>query len=126
MTNQEARAAAVVAVRQQQGLTGIPPANWTYEQRTAYNKALAAYILTRPAGFTADDAGTAAHVQNRTYAPLDDTSFDWGMFGDETLKNANDVAQGFKFTLGTGVILAVVALVVLGFFRYAPERSKAS
>ena len=85
MTPEQARATAVNVVRTQQGLAGIPPANWTYDQRTAYNKALAAYILAHPVGFTSADAGTAAQISSKNYDALSDASFSWGMFVEETV-----------------------------------------
>ncbi len=122
MTSAEARAAAVATVRAQMGLDKLPPSEWLLEQRQAYNKALAAYILANPVGFTSQDAGTAAHVASTNYEPLSDTSFDWAMFGDAVAEEAGKTAAGFKFSLGTGVVVAIVALAVLIFFRYAPAR----
>jgi len=39
------RAESIAAVREQFGLTDVLPSDWSYDQRTQYNKALAAYIL---------------------------------------------------------------------------------
>ena len=42
------RETAKQTVRQALGLADRVPADWTYEERTAYNKQLAAYIAARP------------------------------------------------------------------------------
>jgi hypothetical protein len=102
------RAAAVTLIRSQQGLANTAPADWTYEQRVAYNKALATYIATNPALFTAQDADTAAAVTVAAYAPLSDNSIlgdvaTFGSaFGDEVLKAGDKVAD-----VGRGALDAV-------------------
>lgn len=123
MTTTEARAAAVAAVRQQQGLAGIPPAQWSYDQRTAYNKALAAYILARPSGFTATDAGTAAQISARDYSPLQDASFSWGEFTDEVTDRAAATASGFVFSLNAGLVVAMVFVALYFVIRTDPRRN---
>lgn len=68
---QTARAARIARVRAAMGLADIPPANWTYEQRTAYNKALASAILTDSAPATDADLATAQKIAALEYAPLE-------------------------------------------------------
>jgi hypothetical protein len=94
------RAAAVVAVRDALGLSKIEPSRWTYEERIAYNKALAAYIAARPEQFSAQDLTTAEYVGKANYVPLEDASFDYGMFAVETVKPAADALK----SVGDGVL----------------------
>lgn len=112
MTAEQARAQAVATVRAQLGLNNTP-SSWTYEQRTAYNKALAAYILARPLGFTAADAGTAAHVASANYQPLENAGWSWAMFGSE-LKNNLDVGT-FRaaWLLSAAAVIALVLFITL-------------
>ncbi len=106
------RQKAVSIVRAQLGLANIAPASWTYEQRTRYNQALAAYILENPGLFSKQDLDSAALVFGKAYSPLQDTSFDWSQFGDEFSANAAPVFAGFQLTLnkvlvGLGLVLAL-------------------
>lgn len=85
------RADASALVRQQQGLSN-DPSSWTYEQRVAYNKALAQYITSNPDQFDATDLKTAQTVSTANTPPtLLDTSFDWGAFGDEVINQASSI-----------------------------------
>lgn len=117
-----ARQQAASTVRSQQGLASIPPTEWTYEQRTRYNQALAAYILERPALFSKAEIDSAAIVFGKPYSPLQDATFDWSQFGDELASNAAQIGAGFQVTLnkvliGLGLILAVVFI-----FKSKPAR----
>lgn len=112
----EARQQAIATVRAQLGLTGIPPAEWSYDQRTRYNQALAEYILNYPGRFSAQDLSTASVIYQRGYSPLDDTSFDWAMFANETAANAAPVFAGVQLTLnkvlvGLGLVLALFLVI---------------
>lgn len=115
-----ARALAVKNVRAQLGLSDTP-SDWSYEQRTTYNHALADYIAARPAEFSDQDALNAALVSSTVYGPLDDASFDWAMLGAETVKPVGDalksvgdgaltVANAAKWAIP---LLAVLAVIIL-------------
>lgn len=117
-----ARQQAVSIVRSQQGLASIPPADWTYEQRTRYNQALAAYILERPGLFSKAEVDSAALVFGKTYSPLQDASFDWSQFGDEFAANAAPVFAGFQLTLNK-VLVGLGLLVALVFVFKSRPRS---
>lgn len=109
-----ARQQAAETVRLQMGLPASS-LSWTYEQRVAYNKALADYLLTHPTGIDAQTLGTASNVLNKTYPDLQDTSFDWVQFGDELAPSAGRVLSAVSnrllviLTLGAVVFFAVLA-----------------
>lgn len=115
MTAEQARAQAVATVRAQLGLNNTP-SSWTYDQRTAYNKALSAYILARPAGFSSTDLGTAAHVASANYQPLENAGWSWAMFGSEL---QNNLQLG---TLRAGWILTATAIIALVLFGILERR----
>ena len=114
------RAAAVATVRAQQGLSNTPT-DWTYDQRVAYDKALAAYILANAALFDSTEISIAETVSQQTYSPLEDDTFQWGEFAVDTFQPASDALQ----SIGSGVltvanaakwaipVIAVIALVLL-------------
>jgi len=87
-------------VRYQLGLDLIAESDWTYEQRTAFNKSLAAYIAAHPNAFAASDLVTAQQVTTNQYTPLQDSSFDAGEFLSTTAANA---AAPFQ-AIGDGII----------------------
>ena len=113
-----ARAAATATVKAALGLP-TSPLSWTYDQRVAYNKALADYIQANPAQFSPVDLNTAQIVNGKTYSGLDDASFDWGMFGGEIVNQSNELnpfsqqnrskTKWFSFALLAVAALALVA-----------------
>lgn len=115
------RALAVQTVRAAQGLTNIAPVDWTYDQRTAYNHALADYIATNANQFSDQDNLNAQLIASTNYQPLADSSFDWATFAVDTAKPVTAAAQ----SIGNGVlsvanaaqwvipILAIVAVLVV-------------
>ena len=118
--NRDTRRAAIIA---KLGLPNDGTA-WSYEQRTAYLKASAAYTLAAPAQFTADDLAIARRVLGATFEPLEtytvtDAAKD---FGEEFARQAvsiNDAvnplaeanragfASTLKWTLVAGVLIYV-------------------
>lgn len=115
------RAEAIKIVRAAQGLNDTP-SSWTYDQRTRYNNALATYFLTHPEKFGSQDLNTAERVVKNPAQPLEDTSFDWGMFAAEAVKPAGDalksvgdgaftVAAMSRYVLPLAALVAVVILL---------------
>lgn len=97
--SQSARETAIRDVRAQLGLSDVP-SDWSYAQRNAYNKALAAYIAANPDKFTSQEILTAEIIAKNAYSALEDDSFDLGLFVSETVKPASDALQG----VGNGVL----------------------
>lgn len=121
------RAAAIATVRASLNLTDTQPSDWTYDQRTQYNKALATYIQSHPDQFSDQDALTADLVSKEMYPALQDTSFDTSMFVAETLKPATDALQ----SVGSGVLsianaakwaLPLAAILVAGMLLMRANR----
>ncbi|HTJ77673.1 MAG TPA: hypothetical protein VL357_01635 [Rariglobus sp.] len=119
------RQAAIATVRAQMGLSNTP-SDWTYEQRVAYDKALAAYILANSSQFDATEISIANSVSSQTFSPLEDASFDWGAFGTETFQPLADAAQ----SVGSGILTvanaakwAIPALVVVGIILFFEKNS---
>lgn len=121
MTSQESRNAAVAIVRQASGLAGIPPSEWTYEQRVQYNKDLAAYIQSHPTAFTAQDVATAKIVEQRAYEPLSTLGLGEGIdiFTDEFLNQAKQVTAIGGNTLRTSIYIAVAIATIFFILPYA-------
>jgi len=113
------RAESIATVKAQFGLTNVLPSDWSYDQRTQYNKALAAYIL---ANETVTDAARPliAKVANSEPGPLVDDSFDWSMFGTEVANNAEALNPVPSWISSTKWLLPVLAVLALAFF-FAPK-----
>ena len=101
---------------------GSPLVTLTYEQRTAYNKAIAAIISANPDRFTPATVKTASLVVTTNYEPLQDTSFDADEFTSALADNAlavgasvASVGEGVKSALNLTAILIPAALVVGAF-----------
>lgn len=94
------RAAAVQTVRAALNLADRQPVDWTYEERTGYNKALAAYIAARPEQFTDAELRGAEAISKSNYTELEDAGFDVGMFVVETAKPGLDAMK----SVGDGVL----------------------
>lgn len=72
------------------------------------------YIAKNPAYFTASQVALAAKniASSHHMRPLEDTSFDWGEFGDEVVNNAGEIVKGVGSTTKNLLYLAVVVAVV--------------
>jgi hypothetical protein len=113
------RAESIAAVRAALGLSNVLPSAWSYDQRTEYNKALAAYIL---ANETVTEAARPfiAHVAASEPGPLVDYSFDWSQFGTEFAANAQELNPVPSWVSSTKWLLPVLAVLALAFF-FAPQ-----
>lgn len=122
MTNaQKVRQDAATIVRGNVGLLDIPPAEWSFEQRISYNKALAAYIQSHPAIFTAGDLESARTVEARPYEPLETLSLGdkADIFTDEFLEQGKVVLSTSGNAIKNALYIAVVVAVALYVFPYA-------
>lgn len=96
------------------GLDTLDVSAWSFDQRAAYNKALAAYIKKYPASFNAQDVATAEAVSQKAYGELADAAFSFGDFAAETVNNANDLVGKPLVNLGQSVSSAFNALGMVG------------
>jgi len=112
------RAQSIAAVRSALGLSNTP-SNWSYDERTNYNKALAAYILANES-VTAAARPLIAHVANSEPGPLVDDSFDWSMFGTEVANNAEALNPVPSWFASSKWLFPVLAVLALAFF-FAPQ-----
>jgi len=124
------RKSAANVIRAQQGLQDFAPADWTYEQRTNYNKALAAYIAANPSLFSEMDLITAKDVQNTDYGFVSDYSYS-DAFADfkselgNQVVSINNTVNPFSeenrsklfIALAAGLIIYFVAPVIIEAFR---------
>jgi|GEM_PF-3593886 hypothetical protein len=127
---QAIRDARNARVRASLGLANIPPSSWTYEQRVAYNKALASAILSDSAPATAQDLATAQAIAAKEYSPLEtytlgDAASD---FTAELVNQAQGVNPFSEQNRGKtrNVLIALVLLAGTVFFgvlawRTAPQ-----
>jgi hypothetical protein len=111
------------------GLSGIPPADWTYDQRTAYNKAVAAAILADSAGATAQDLATAQRVSAKDYSPLERYAFgdQVGDFFGEVVNQAEEINPLSERNRSTSrlVIIGAILLAAVAYFGVLAGRSRA-
>lgn len=112
---------AIATVRAQQGLNDIP-ATWSYDQRIAYNKALAAYIQQNPTSYAPETVTTAGVVSAANYTALDDTSYlaQVSLFSSTFWSKGVDIFNGLS-TL-TKFITVAVALASIAYIVYAFKR----
>lgn len=120
-------AEAIEMIRGQLSLNDNP-STWSYEDRTRYNNALAAYEQANPDQFSGADLATIDRVAGTQYQELDDTSFLGGIgdFGNALVDEAaaagnavGGVGRGVlnTFSLSAYLIpLAVIAAIVIGLF----------
>lgn len=131
-TEQAIRDGHIARVRAALGLSNIPPSSWTYEQRTAYNKALAAAILADAANATPTDIATAQRVSATEYSPLERYAFG-DMVGDffaefaaqgQAINPLSEQNRGktARTLSAIAAIAAVVFFAVLAF-RTDPRRN---
>lgn len=122
MTAAEIRADAVALIRKLEGLDQKPPTTWTYEERVKYNARLAEYIASRPGDFTQSEINVAEWVAASPYQPLEDTSFDWGMFATESVRPVGEAAQAVGdgvFSVLRSARWAIPVLAVAGLIVFA-------
>jgi hypothetical protein len=117
----------------QQGIDS-PGGDWraglTYDQRVAFDKALADYIIAHPAAFSDATVATARIVAGHKLTPLEDSSFDWEAFSSAVVDNGitlgdrvADVGRGVAATASLAkwvlpvAALVAVALILLGLRR---------
>lgn len=78
------------------------PKDFTFDQRTAYVHALAAYIADRPQLFTDGTLATAANVSAKDYGSIADTAPTFDAFADAFIDEALAVGQSVA-SVGEGV-----------------------
>lgn len=118
---------AIASVRASLGLSNSP-SEWSYEQRIAYNKALATYINASPQSYDEQTQASAQIVAAAQYSPLEDTGVlaDLSAFGsaleDEALAAGNKVAgvgNGILDTLGLAKwLIPAAAIILVGILLY--------
>lgn len=108
-------------VRGRMGLSDVP-ADWTYDQRIAYNKALAAEIQQYPNSFTPEILVTADKVAKTSYQSLEDSSIAWGDFAADAGLNLGGIAVKALYVFAA---VAAVAVVVAGVAEYRKRRAGA-
>lgn len=110
-------------------------ANWSYDQRIAFNRAFANYVLSHPLSFGDDDAANAQRIVGEHPSQLSDTSVssDLSAFGSGVLDNvaaAGDSVAG----IGEGVLnlagwakwlIPVAGVALLVFFLMGAKRKLA-
>ena len=122
---QQARSEVLAAL----GLTHTAPADWTYDQRTAYNKALAAKIVANPAGWAPESVAAAKKVLSSNYAALEgygigDAAKDFVSGAADgvgsVVSSVSSVGEGVKTTLNlTRWLLPLGAVVAVGILLLA-------
>lgn len=117
----------IADVRAKLGLQNRAPIDWTYEERTAYNKALAAAILADPAA-PAAAVETAQTVMNANYAPLDNYSvlqkledFTGEVVSQEENLNPFSVQNRGK----TAFVIATAIIIGVGVYAWTKGRYSA-
>lgn len=124
------RKSAVNVVRNRLGLDVIAPSAWTFEQRVAYEKALAEFIAAHPAAFDAQDMATARDVSQKDYGALSSPDFSFGDFGGALLDQGaaiNDDLNPFSeknrrvlyWAVFAGVALWALGPVVINLVKQA-------
>lgn len=125
--------------RAQLGLADKAPADWSYMQRTEYNKLLASLIAANAESFPPQEVAVARAVEAKVYDPLSDLSAldDLSTFGDafanELLATADavaDVGRGVRDTVSLAgkalpyvAALAAVAVALYFVIKYDPRRN---
>jgi hypothetical protein len=100
--------------------------NLTFEERVAYNKALAAEILKYPQSFTPETVASAQIVSGKVYGALE--SFDLldaaDQFTETALASAKQILPevGKQILVGL-VVVAVFYVVSKNFFNRSPASS---
>lgn len=129
----------IALAREQLQLESVPPSDWTYEQRIAYNKLLASLISENADSFPPQEVAFARSVVTKAIDPLADNSTldDFRVFGDEfasqleqTADAVADVGRGVRDTVsGIGkalpylAALALLGVAVWAVVKYDPRRN---
>lgn len=113
------------AARNAAASIGVDPANLTYDERTAFNKALAAEILKYPRSFSDATLETARRIDAKAYQPLDDEGFDLSDFANLTVDNAGKIVDAAGSQLRTLSIVAVLAVAAFYILPGALARANA-
>lgn len=94
------------------------PVDLKPDVRIQFYDNVARYIKENPADFSPEQQAIAnRRVSSDLYQkPLEDTSFDWGMFGNEVANNAVKITSAGGNVIRNAVYLAVVILIVVYFF----------
>lgn len=108
------RKSAVNLALTQTALDGKAKVDWTYDERTLYNKTLAGIIAANPTSFAAQDVATAKQVERADYSPLASADFSFSDFGSAVADNANDLVGKPLVNLGKSVSGAFNFLGVAG------------
>lgn len=105
---------------------GVNPGNLTYEERTAFNKALAAEVLKYPQSFSDETLATARRIAAVEYQPLQDAGFDLSDFANATVDNAGRIVDAGGSFLKKLLVVAVVAVAAFYFLPGAIARANAA
>ena len=114
------------AARNAANSLGVDAAKLTFDQRTAFNKALAAEVLKYPLSFTAETLNTARIIYAREYRPLESEGFDLGDIADAIGNEAaaiNNALNPFSEKNRRLVFAAVV--IVAALYVLAPRLAAA-
>lgn len=124
VTTEQARLNLRTVVRIVRTRMGLPldSDQFPYDVRNRYWKELAAEILKYPQSFTPEILQSAQFALTRDLGPLEDTSFQWGEFGDEVAANAPGVAlKASSIALGVLSVVAVFYFALLAA-KHRPRR----
>lgn len=108
VTAAQSRANLLTAARNVRARLGLSdtPSDWTYAQRTTYNRELALEIQKYPQSFTEQTLTTAQGIASKTYSPLEDTSIAWGDFAADVVPKVGFSLAGIS-AVGLGLIFWV-------------------
>ena len=104
----------------------VDPKNLTYDQRIAYNKALATEILKYPQSFTDETLAIAQKASGANYQELEDAGFSWTDFGNGALDSAGEIVASAGNLAHTAVIVAVIAALAFYILPGAVAKAAAS
>lgn len=97
------RKSAINVALSSTGLNEKPKAEWTFNDRAAYNKALADIIAKNPDAFSSQDVITAKDVEKKDYSPLASSDFSFSEFGSAVVDNVVDAGNSVA-GIGQGVL----------------------
>ena len=99
------RKSAINLALTQTGLIDKAKVDWSYDERTNYNKALAKIIKDSPTSFATQDVATASQVERADYSPLASADFSFSDFGSAVVDNVVDAGNSVA-GIGKGVLSA--------------------
>ncbi len=110
--------------------------SWSYDERIAYNKALATYIAQNASSFPAQSVGTANAVLNEHASAIQDTGFLSDLsafgsaFGDEVVNAGESVAgigQGIlSFASLTKYLIPLAGIIIVGILLWGFYKKQAA